>query len=196
MHLFSFDLGLLLCACSAPKRSLTKLSRFDIEKGLQTAQRQLWEQTILPNVLENEDIEHPFQQDGIDFAQRIKQTLEDSREMQRNLEADIRKKMKSVGDEKRFVVNSPVDEIVKGFPEVDVKWMFGGEEVVVPKAAGLRLFHSWKKWREEVKADLKRDLLENVELGKKYVAQRQASSYSSIWYYHWLLNEKIFPTIH
>ncbi|KAM7484822.1 hypothetical protein LguiA_000831 [Lonicera macranthoides] len=158
---------------SKPEKSLTKLSRFDIEKGLQTAQRQLWEQTILPSVLENEDIEHAFQQDGIYFAQRIKQALEDSREMQRNLEADIRKKMKRVGDEKRFVVNSPVDEIVKGFPEVDLKWMFGGKEVVVPKAAGLRLFHGWKKWREEVKADLKRDLLENVELGKKYVAQRQ-----------------------
>lgn len=156
-----------------PKSSLTKLSKFDIQKELQTAQRQFWEQAILPSVLENEGIGHPFDKDSIDFAKRIKQALEESREMQKKLEAGIRKNMKRFGDEKRIIVNSPVDEIVKGFPEVELKWMFGDKEVVVPKAVSLHLFHGWKKWREEAKADLKRNLLEDVELGKKYVTQRQ-----------------------
>ncbi|KAK3172166.1 hypothetical protein Dsin_033173 [Dipteronia sinensis] len=51
--------------------------------------------------------------------------------------------------------------------------MFGDKEVVVPKAIGLHLYHGWKMWREEAKADLKRNLLENVDFGKRYVAQRQ-----------------------
>uniref|UniRef100_A0A5B7C2I5 CARD domain-containing protein n=1 Tax=Davidia involucrata TaxID=16924 RepID=A0A5B7C2I5_DAVIN len=158
---------------SVPKSSLTKLSRSDIQKELQTVQRQFLEQMILPSVLEAEDIGHPFDQDSVDFARRIKQALEDSRELQRNVEAGIRKNMKRYGDEKRFVVTTPVDEVVKGFPEAELKVMFGSKEVVVPKAVGLHLFHGWKKWREEAKADLKRSLLENVALGKKYIAERQ-----------------------
>ena len=81
--------------------------------------------------------------------------------------------MKKFGDEKRFVVNTPADEVVKGFPEIELKWMFGDNEVVVPKAISFHLYHGWKKWREEAKTDLKRNLLENVDFGKQYVAQRQ-----------------------
>lgn len=153
--------------------SLTKLSRLDIQKELQTAQRQFLEQMILPSIVENEDIGHSFCQDPLDFVQRIKQVLEDSRDMQRNMESGIRKNMKRFGDEIRFIINSPVDEIVKGFPEAELKWIFGGKEIVVPRAVSTHLFHGWRKWREEAKADLKKNLLENVELGKKYVAQRQ-----------------------
>ncbi|KAK3004735.1 hypothetical protein RJ639_018216, partial [Escallonia herrerae] len=159
---------------SVSKRSLTKLSKYDIQKELQAAQRQILEQMILSNILEDKYFGHLFDQDSVEFAQRIKQALQESSEMQRNMESGIRKKMKKSGAEKRVLVNSSVDDIVKGFPEVELKWMFGGKEVVVPKAVRLHLFHGWKKWREETKADLKRNLLEDVELGKKYVAQRQA----------------------
>lgn len=159
--------------CSVSKSSLTKLSRLDIQNELKTTQMQLWEQIILPSVMENEDYELPSDQDSIDFAERIKQVLDDSREMQMNLNSGIRNKMKRFGDEKRFVVNSPVADIVKGYPEIESKWMFGDKEVVSPRAARTHLYHSWKKWREDVKADLKKDLLEDVEFGKKYVAQRQ-----------------------
>jgi hypothetical protein len=62
---------------------------------------------------------------------------------------------------------------VKGYPEVELKWMFGDKEVVVPKAIHLHLYHSWKKWREEAKAELKRKLLEDADFGKEYVAQKQ-----------------------
>ncbi|XP_060175742.1 probable inactive ATP-dependent zinc metalloprotease FTSHI 5, chloroplastic isoform X2 [Lycium barbarum] len=158
---------------SVPKSSLTKLSRSEIKEELQTAQRNLLEQIVLPNVLEDEDNILLFDQDSMVFGQRIEQALKDSREMQRNLESRIKKKMKRYGDEKRFVVNTPVDDVVKGFPEIELKWMFGKKEVVVPKAVSLRLHHGWKKWREEAKADLKRDLLENVEHGKKYLAEKQ-----------------------
>jgi hypothetical protein len=156
-----------------PKRSLTKLSRDDIKKGLQAAQRQLLEQTILPSALEYEGIEHPFQRDAIDFAHRIKQTVEDSRDMQRNLEDNIRKKMKKFGNEKRSIISTPVDEVVKGYPEVQSKWTFGKKEIVIPEAASLHLFGGWKKWLEKAKSNLKKDLLKNKELGKEYVAQRQ-----------------------
>ncbi|GMP92514.1 hypothetical protein CsSME_00042709 [Camellia sinensis var. sinensis] len=158
---------------SVPKSPLTKLSRSDIQKELQSATRQFWEQMILPSVLEAEDIGYPFDQNSMEFAQRIKQALTYSRELQSNMEAGIRKNMKRSGDEKAFVVNTPVDEVLKGFPEVELKWMFGSKEVVVPKAVSLHLFHGWKKWREESKAELKRNLLENVDFGKKYVAERQ-----------------------
>ncbi|KAJ9549345.1 hypothetical protein OSB04_021888 [Centaurea solstitialis] len=156
-----------------PKGSLTKLSRSEILEELQTVQKQFLEQMILPNVVENEDIGFSFDQNSIEFSQRIKQTLADSREMQKNLEANIRKRMKKLGDEKRVILNSPVDEAVKGFPEVEMKWMFGAKEVVAPKAVRTHLFHGWKKWRDEAKSDLKMKLLKDVELGKKYVAERQ-----------------------
>lgn len=158
-----------------PKRSVSRLSKSDIQRDLESAQRKHLEQMILPNILESEDLGPFIDQESVVFAQRIEQGLKDSRELQRTLEAQIRKNMKKFGDEKRFVVNTPEDEVVKGFPEVELKWMFGDKEVVVPKAVGLHLYHGWKKWREEAKADLKRNLLENVEFGKQYVAQRQVS---------------------
>ncbi|XP_019191335.1 PREDICTED: probable inactive ATP-dependent zinc metalloprotease FTSHI 5, chloroplastic isoform X2 [Ipomoea nil] len=156
---------------SMPVSSLTKLSRSEIKETLQNSQIQLLKETVLPNILENEDI--GFDEETVAFAQRIKQALHESHEMQRNLESDIRKKLKRYGDEKKLVVNTPVDEVVKGFPEIELKWMFGKKEVVVPKAVSTHLYHGWKKWREEVKGDLKRNLLENADFGQKYVAERQ-----------------------
>lgn len=160
-------------ALSSQENLVTKLSRSEIRKELESAQRKHLEQMILPSIVEVEDLGPLFGQDSLDFALRIKECLKDSRELQRNLEARIRKNMKKLGNEKRFLVKTPEAEVVKGFPEVELKWMFGDKEVVVPKAIGLHLYHGWKAWREEAKADLKRSLLENVDFGKQYVAQRQ-----------------------
>lgn len=132
---------------------------------------------ILPNVVEVEGLGPLSDQDSMDFAVRVKQCLKDSRKLQKDLEAQIRKKMKRFGNEKRFVVKTPVDEVVKGFPEVELKWMFGDKEVVVPKAIRLHLYHGWKKWREEAKAELKQNLLEDVDFGKQYVALKQVTSH-------------------
>lgn len=112
-------------------------------------------------------------EDSTTFALRIQQTLRDSRVLQKNLEAQIRKTMKKHGEERRFVAITPPDEVVKGYPDIELKWMFGKKEVVIPKAMSHRLLHGWKKWREDAKMDLKRSLLEDSELGKKYVADRQ-----------------------
>lgn len=158
---------------SQKKSSITKLPRSDIQKELETAQRKLLEQMILPNVVEVEGLGLLFDQDSIDFAARIRQGLKDSQKLQKDTEALIRKKMKRFGDEKHLVVKTSADEIVKGYPEVELKWMFGDKEVVVPKAIHLHLYHSWKKWREEAKAELKRKLLEDADFGKEYVAQKQ-----------------------
>ncbi|KAJ8760426.1 hypothetical protein K2173_015093 [Erythroxylum novogranatense] len=158
---------------SSEKGPITKLSKVEIQKELETAQRKLLEQKILPAVV---DVKGPgplFDQDSMDFAIRIKLGLRDSSKLQKDLEARMRKKMKKFGDENRFVVKTPEGEVVKGYPEVELKWMFGDKEIVVPKAARLRLYHGWKKWREETKADLKRKLLEDVDFGKLYVAQKQ-----------------------
>lgn len=116
-----------------------------------------------------------FHQDSVDFSLRIKQGLEDSKKLQRTLENRIRKRMKKFGHERRFVVKTLEEEVLKGFPEIELKWMFGDKEVVVPKAVGLHLYHGWKKWRDEAKADLKRKLLEDADFGKQYVAQRQVT---------------------
>ncbi|GLT78028.1 hypothetical protein SLA2020_495780 [Shorea laevis] len=119
---------------SLPESSVTKLSKSDIQKDLESAQRRRLEQIILPSILESEDVGPLFYRESVDFSQH---------------------------------------EVLKGFPEVELKWMFGNKEVVVPKAINLHLYHGWKKWREEAKADLKRNLLANVDFGKQYVAQRQ-----------------------
>ena len=89
----------------------------------------------MPSIMENDDNELPFDQDSTDFVERIKKVLEDSREMQRNLNSGISKNMKRFGDEKRFIVNSPGADIVKVYPKIESKWMFGNKEVVPPRAA-------------------------------------------------------------
>ncbi|KAL0446602.1 UNVERIFIED_CONTAM: putative inactive ATP-dependent zinc metalloprotease FTSHI 5, chloroplastic [Sesamum latifolium] len=154
--------------------AVTKLSKGEIRKELQDAHRQLQEQIILPSVVVNGDMESLSGQDSTDFALRIQKALRDSREMQKNLESQIRKTMKKHGEERRFIAITPPDEVVKGYPDIELKWMFGRKEVVSGKAASLHLLHGWKKWREDVKMDLKKSFLEDPELGKKYVAERQA----------------------
>ncbi|CAI9094916.1 OLC1v1030747C1 [Oldenlandia corymbosa var. corymbosa] len=151
----------------------THLSRSEIKRELQSAERQLREQIALTNILENEDLEHGVDAQSFGFAQRLKQSIASSKNLQQDLENRARKNMKKYGEEKRFVVTTPLNEVVKGFPEIELKWMFGNREVVVPKAVSIHLFHGWKKWREEAKANLKQDLLEKAEVGKKYVAERQ-----------------------
>ncbi|KAK6915313.1 ATPase, AAA-type, core [Dillenia turbinata] len=158
---------------SKPMTSATRLSRSEIQNDLETAQREYWVQMILPKVMEVENFGPLFDHDLKNFVINIKQALKASGELQSNLEGNIRKKMKRHGDEKRFVVSTPANEVIKGFPEVELKWMFGDKEVVVPKAIRIHLYNGWKKWREDAKADLKRNLLENIELGKQYVARRQ-----------------------
>ncbi|KAI3980697.1 hypothetical protein MKX01_025262 [Papaver californicum] len=159
---------------SAPDSTTTKLSRSDILRDLEMAQRECWEQMILPAVLDVEDDSKlPTRSNTKGFVVDIKNALEESRELQSKVEARIRQKMGKFGDEKQFLVTTPVDEVVKGYPEAELKWMFGEKEVVVPKAIQSHLFHGWKKWREEAKADLKRDLLEDTDFGKQYIAQRQ-----------------------
>lgn len=158
---------------SMSKGNSRKLSSLDIQKELETAQKEYWEQMMLPRVLELEDSDIFLDRNTKEFVLSLKQRFEESRELQMDLEARIRQKLKRYGDEKRYLVSTPPDEVVKGFPEVELKWMFGDKEVVVPKAVRVGLFHGWKKWREEAKVNLKRNLLDNVEQGKQYVAQRQ-----------------------
>ncbi|KAL1560990.1 putative inactive ATP-dependent zinc metalloprotease FTSHI 5, chloroplastic, variant 2 [Salvia divinorum] len=158
---------------STSKPPVTKLTKSELQKELQQANRKFQEQIILPSVLLSEDAEFLSDQDSTAFALRIQQVLRDSKEMQNNLEANIRKAMKKHGEERRFVAITPPDEVVKGFPDIELKWIFGKKEVVIPKAASHHLLHGWKKWREDAKMDLKKSLLEDPELGKKYVAERQ-----------------------
>ncbi|KAM0932190.1 putative peptidase M41, AAA+ ATPase domain, ATPase, AAA-type, core [Dioscorea sansibarensis] len=155
-----------------PRSYSGRLSKYDIQKELENAQKEYWEQLLLPTVLEAEDSEIFANDTYHSFALNVKRIFEESRRMQRNLEAHFRQKLKKFGDEKRFLVHRP-EEVLKGFPEIELKWMFGAKEVVVPKAASLHLFHGWKKWREEAKANLKKDLLENDEHYKQYIANRQ-----------------------
>ncbi|XP_012839642.1 PREDICTED: uncharacterized protein LOC105960020 [Erythranthe guttata] len=158
---------------STPQSPLTKLSKGELQKELQDANRKFQEQVILPRVLVSEDTDSQSVEDSTAFAHRIQQRLRDSRELQKNMEADIRKTMKKYGEERRFVEITPPDEVVKGYPDIELKWMFGKKEVVVPKAVSRNLFSGWKKWREDAKMDFKRSLLEDPDLGKKYVAERQ-----------------------
>lgn len=164
---------LIYFSISSDKSSISNLSKSDIQKDLETAQRVYWEQLILPRVLEVEDSDLTLDKNSKQFILNIKQHFRESKCLQQNVETQIRKKMKKYGSEKRFVITMPPDEIVKGFPEVELKWMFGEREVVLPKALNHSLYHGWKKWRDESKSNLKKKLLENVEQGKQYVYERQ-----------------------
>ncbi|RYQ91017.1 hypothetical protein Ahy_B09g096901 isoform B [Arachis hypogaea] len=95
---------------SSSASPVTSLSKLDIQKDLETAQRKHLEQIILPSILDVEDLGPFFHQDSIDFAQSLKRRLQESRDMQRNLEAQIRKHMKKFGKENRYIVSSPEED--------------------------------------------------------------------------------------
>ncbi|WOL03717.1 hypothetical protein Cni_G12437 [Canna indica] len=151
----------------------SRLSRDDFQRELENAQHDYWEQMLLPKVLEAEDPEVYPETSNVGFVSNIRQALRESKQMQETMEAQLRRKLNKFGDESRFLVKSSDDEVLKGFPEVELKWMFGQREFVVPNAISLHLFHGWKKWREEAKTELKRDLLENVDRGRQYMDQRK-----------------------
>lgn len=166
-----------LCHCSPGETSSVAHSRNDIQKGLEAAQREHLKQMVLPGVVEFDDALGPlFDREQMNFALRVKQTLKESKNLQRELEARIRKDMKKHGEEMRIIQNTPEGEILKGFPEVEWKWLFGNKEVVVPKAVSIHLHHGWKRWREDAKAKLKKSVLDDVDLGKQYVSKIQVMS--------------------
>jgi len=76
-------------------------------------QRKQIEQTILPSIVDVDDLGPFFHQDSVDFAQHLERSLKDSREQQKNLEAQIRKDMK-YDKEKHSVVYSPEEEVING----------------------------------------------------------------------------------
>ncbi|GER55113.1 ATP-dependent zinc metalloprotease FtsH [Striga asiatica] len=151
----------------------TKLSKEELQKELQNAHRLLQEQIILPDVLASQGTESLTGQDTTANTFHIEQALRNSRKMQKELEDQIRKTMRKHGEERRYIAVTPPDEVVKGYPDIELKWTFGKKEVAVPRAVSLHLLHGWKKWREDVKMDLKQSLLEDSELCKKYIADRQ-----------------------
>ena len=129
--------------------------------------------------MEVEDAQPYMDQNTRKFILNIKAAFKKSKELQRNLEDRIRRKMKVHGDEKRFVVDT-FDDSVKGFPDVELKWMFGKKEIAVPKAIRLHLFHGWKKWREEAKSKLKRKLVADEDYRKEYIKLRQVTCSSEL----------------
>ncbi|KAJ4810110.1 ATP-dependent zinc metalloprotease FtsH [Rhynchospora pubera] len=155
------------------KDKYSKLSREDLKKDLEAAQSSYMEQTLLPKSFSNVDSNSNFSFDAgaQQLATRIKQTLVESKQMQRDLENQIRKQMRVYGEERRYVVKTSESEVVKGFPEFESIWKFGEKEVVNPNAVQLKLFHGWAKWREEERAKLKREVLENEEFGRDYMAR-------------------------
>ncbi|XP_057515856.1 probable inactive ATP-dependent zinc metalloprotease FTSHI 5, chloroplastic isoform X2 [Amaranthus tricolor] len=159
---------------SLQENSSVPCSRNDIQKDLEAAQREHIKQMILPGVVEYDDALGPlFDGEQMKFVQRVKQALQESKNLQRELEGRIRKDMKKHGKETRFIQKTPEGDIIKGFPEAELKWMFGNKEVVVPKAVNIYLLDGWKRWREDAKEKLKKSVLEDVNYGKQYVSKRQ-----------------------
>lgn len=145
-----------------------------IEKDLEYAGKKIWEQRFLPSAVDIEEPQLPVNEEKRELVEHIKRDSQKSREMQEKLDNLIRDRFKEVGEEKLLLVKTPEEEVVKGLPPVELKWLFGDKEVHVPGAASFQMAQGWKKWREEAKANLKKKLLEDVELGKEYIAQRQA----------------------
>lgn len=153
----------------------TKESIVDrIEKDLEYAEKKFWEQRFLPRAVDVEESQLPVNEAKRTLVEDIKRDSQKSREMQEKLDNLIRDRFKKVGEEKLLLVKTPEEEVVKGLPPLELKWFFGDTEVHVPEAASFQMAQGWKKWREEAKKNLKKKLLEDVELGKEYVAQRQA----------------------
>ncbi|GAU21882.1 hypothetical protein TSUD_33790 [Trifolium subterraneum] len=93
---------------SALASSVNGLSKSVIQKDLETAQRKHLEQVILPSIVDVDDLEPFFHQDSVD-AQHLERSLKDSKEQQKNLEAQIRKNRK-YGKEKHSIDYSSEEE--------------------------------------------------------------------------------------
>ncbi|KAL3728221.1 hypothetical protein ACJRO7_032896 [Eucalyptus globulus] len=154
-----------------PLNSETKPSKSDVEEDPKSAQRKFLHQMILPSLVETVDFGPLFHQDSVG-----------SRELQSSLEACIRKSMRKFGDEKRYIINTPLDEVVKGFPEVEWKWMFRDKKVMVPKPIGLHLYHGWNKWHEEAKADLKKKTTRRRRFWERVRDPTAGRMVSKTWY--------------
>ncbi|XP_031484872.1 probable inactive ATP-dependent zinc metalloprotease FTSHI 5, chloroplastic isoform X2 [Nymphaea colorata] len=154
------------------KGSTNRLSVSDIREQLEKARLDVLEQLILPSLVES-SASDALEPSIKDFVVNIKHVFKESREMQRHLESSIRKKMRKHGEERLFLQQTPAIEAVKGYPELEVKWTFGKKEVVLPNAVSHHLYHGWKQWREEAKANLKQKLLEDSDHAKQYLAKRQ-----------------------
>ncbi|XP_057855194.1 probable inactive ATP-dependent zinc metalloprotease FTSHI 5, chloroplastic [Cryptomeria japonica] len=155
------------------ERSTEESNVTQIRKNLEDANKKTWERIILPSAVDLEESELPIDGEKQKTLKRIKVESQKSREMQEELESLVRKQLKVAGEEKLLLVVTPQKDVVKGFPPVELKWLFGDKDVHVPRAASFHMAQGWKKWREEAKANLKSKLLEDVELGKKYIAERQ-----------------------
>jgi hypothetical protein len=75
-------------------------------------QRKHLEQIILPSIVDVDDPEPFFHQDPVDFAQHLERSFKDSKEQQKNLEAQIRKNMK-YDKAKHSNDYSSEDEVIK-----------------------------------------------------------------------------------
>lgn len=82
------------CGCSVSESSAPDLSRFDIKKDLEAAQKEHIKQLVLPSLLKDEDssLDSGPVSDGdqVDPTLRIKQALESSKSVQREMEAEKR----------------------------------------------------------------------------------------------------------
>eukprot|EP01018_Ginkgo_biloba_P009872 Gb_28496 [translate_table: standard] len=144
-----------------------------IEKDLENAGKKAWEQRFLPSAVDMEEPQLPVDEETRKLMESIKIESQMSRQLQEQLDNLVRNRFKEDGEERLLLVKTPEEAVVKGLPPVELKWMFGDKEAHIPGAASLQMAQGWKQWREEAKADLKKSLLENVEKGKQYVAERQ-----------------------
>ncbi|KAI5398282.1 probable inactive ATP-dependent zinc metalloprotease FTSHI 5, chloroplastic [Lathyrus oleraceus] len=92
--------------------SVNGLSKPVVQKDLETVQRKHLEQTILPSIVDVDDLGPFFHQDSVDFAQRLKRSLEDSKEQQKNLVTQISKNMKYDKEKRSIVYSSEEEEMI------------------------------------------------------------------------------------
>ncbi|CAN1345877.1 Probable inactive ATP-dependent zinc metalloprotease FTSHI 5, chloroplastic [Linum perenne] len=154
---------------------ITKLSRSEIQKELETSQRMLLEQMILPKVVEVEGPGPLFGSDLMDFAEHVREGLAESRDLQSSLEDRIKKTMRIFGDEKNLVVKTP-ESILLDRDRVVLKTWYNDEKkrweidpVAVPYAVSKKLVeqarirHDWGAMYITMKGDEKEYYLDAKE---------------------------------
>eukprot|EP00252_Welwitschia_mirabilis_P025772 TRINITY_DN8198_c0_g1_i1.p1 TRINITY_DN8198_c0_g1~~TRINITY_DN8198_c0_g1_i1.p1 ORF type:complete len:1255 (+),score=269.09 TRINITY_DN8198_c0_g1_i1:201-3965(+) len=145
-----------------------------MEKELEYKGKRGWERHLLPVAVGSDESELPLCENAqASISGQITKEVQHSSKVQERLDNLVRDHFKNDGDEKLLYVKRSEEEVLEGLAPLEPKWLFGDKEVHVSGAVGFQMAHDWKQWREEAKEKLKRKLLDDIELGKKYVSEKQ-----------------------
>ncbi|CAK9878262.1 unnamed protein product [Sphagnum jensenii] len=146
----------------------------DLEKIANTVR----EQTLLPlavGIEEQEQRKVEIDAETQELLDKIKEEQEKGKELRNLYENLVRQRLgKGGGNDELTQIKPAAEDVLRGFPlpELNIDDSFQ-EDTNLPLMPGLEGALGWKAWRKETKDEFKQYLLDNPDIGRQYVAEKQ-----------------------